>query len=69
MVVRNVMEKIICAEPRTPVEIFNSTGGTHAEFEYKDFTNNTVPECYLNEEVDYYKQFEEVGVVHIILKQ
>ena len=68
MTVRDVMKKVTCAEPRTPVEIFSSAGKTHEEFEYRDFTSNRVQECYLNEEVDYYKQFEEVGAIQIFLK-
>lgn len=67
MVVKDVLEKVVCVFDDTPVEIFNNKGGCHEDFTYGDYKNGDIPECYLNEKVKSWKQFERVGAVQIIL--
>ena len=53
MTVKELMEKLTCDHPKTPVNLYGCrTGKTHAEFEYQDFKRGNVSAGYLSEEVE-----------------
>lgn len=68
MTVKDVLEKVYCTERCTPILVYNNAHKDHTEFEYGDFLDGKVHPNYLNEEVDNYEQFEQHGVINIILK-
>ena len=69
MTVKELMEKLTCDHPRTPVDLYGCrTGKTHAEFEYQDFKRGNVSAGYLSEEVESYKQYEGHGAISIRVK-
>ena len=68
MTVKDVLEKSICTERCTPILVYNNAHKNHMEFEYGEFLDGKVHPNYLNEEVDNYEQFEQHGVINIILK-
>ena len=68
MKVKDVLKKITCEYPETPIWVYNSAHKDHTEFEFQDIANGNIHPAYLEEEVESYKQFDEKGPVSIILK-
>lgn len=68
MTVKDVLRKVHCFEKCTPILIYSNAGKVHVAFDYGDFLDGIVHPNYLNESVESWKQFENHGVVQIVLK-